>query len=155
MGNDASDSINDVLFMNSLGFSEENIAKLKHMSVLEVREIINSNKVNFTNKKKQNTIRDLGNQNKWKDAPPSPEEAKEIGKEAWNEDEIRHQEYYETMTKPSKEIAKVDRSDRIGEDIELELRLKNVSNEDVEKKINSREEWKDMIEELDDFLDDS
>ncbi len=51
MGNDASDSINDVLFMNSLGFSEENIAKLKHMSVLEVREIINSNKVNFTNKK--------------------------------------------------------------------------------------------------------
>ena len=59
------------------------------------------------------------------------------------------------MTKPSKEIAKVDRSDRIGEDIELELRLKNVSNEDVEKKINSREEWKDMIEELDDFLDDS
>lgn len=155
MGSDAGDSINDVLFMNSLGFSEENIAKLKHMSVLEVREIINSNKVNFTNKKKQNTIRDLGNQNKWKDAPPSPEEAKEIGKEAWNEDEIRHQEYYETMTKPSKEIAKVDRSDRIGEDIELELRLKNVSNEDVEKKINSREEWKDMIEELDDFLDDS
>tara|TARA_B100001093_G_scaffold281260_1_gene268696 strand:+ start:77 stop:544 length:468 start_codon:yes stop_codon:yes gene_type:complete len=155
MGNDASDSINDVLFMNSLGFSEENIAKLKHMSVLEVREIINSNKVNFTNKKKQNTIRDLGNQNKWKDAPPSPKEAKEIGKEAWNEEEIRHQEYYETMTKPSKEIAKVDRSDRIGEDIELELRLKNVSNEDVEKKINSREEWKDMIEELDDFLDDS
>lgn len=155
MGSGAGDSINDVLFMNSLGFSEENIAKLKHMSVLEVREIINSNKVNFTNKKKQNTIRDLGNQNKWKDAPPSPEEAKEIGKEAWNEDEIRHQEYYETMTKPSKEIAKVDRSDRIGEDIELELRLKNVSNEDVEKKINSREEWKDMIEELDDFLDDS
>ena len=141
--------------MNSLVFSVYNISKFKHISLLEVREIINSNKVNFTNKKKQNTIRDLGNQNKWKDAPPSPEEAKEIGKEAWNEDEIRHQEYYETMTKPSKEIAKVDRSDRIGEDIELELRLKNVSNEDVEKKINSREEWKDMIEELDDFLDDS
>ena len=59
------------------------------------------------------------------------------------------------MTKPSKEITKVDRSDRIGEDTELELRLKNVSNEDVMKKINSREEWKDMIEELDDFLDDS
>ena len=59
------------------------------------------------------------------------------------------------MTKPSKEITKVDRSDRIGEDTELELRLKNVSSEDVRKKINSREEWKDMIEELDDFLDDS
>ena len=59
------------------------------------------------------------------------------------------------MTKPSKEITKVDRSDRIGEDIELELRLKNINNEDVMKKINSREEWKDMIEELDDFLDDS
>ena len=59
------------------------------------------------------------------------------------------------MTKPSKEITKVDRSDRIGEDIELELRLKNISNEDVMKKINSKEEWKDMIEELDDFLDDS
>ena len=155
MENETSDTISDILFMNSLGFSEENIAKLKHMSVIDVKDIINSNKVSFSNKKKQNTIQDLGNQNKWKDSPPSPEEAKEIGKEAWNEEEIRHQEYYETMTKPSKEIAKVDRSDRIGEDIELELRLKNVSNEDVEKKINSREEWKDMIEELDDFLDDS
>ena len=155
MGNDTGDAINDVLFMNGLGFSEENIAKLKHMSVLEVREIIKSTKVSISKKKKQNTIRDLGNQNKWKDAPPSPEEAKEIGKEAWNEDDINQQEYYEIMTKPSKEIAKVDRSDRIGEDIELELRLNNVKNEDVIKKINSREEWKDMIEDLDDFLDDS
>lgn len=155
MENDDSDPINDVLFMNGLGFSEENIAKLKHMSVLEVREIINSTKVNISNKKKQNTIRDFGNQNKWKDAPPSPIEAKEIGEETWSENEINQQEYYETMTKPSKEITKVDRSDRIGEDIELELRLKNISNEDVMKKINSREEWKDMIEELDDFLDDS
>ena len=155
MGNDVSDTINDVLFMSGLGFSEENIATLKHMSVLEVREIISSTKVNFSKNKKQNTIRDLGNQNKWKDAPPSPEEAKEIGKEAWNEDEINNQEYYQTMTKPSKEIAKVDRSDRIGEDVKLELWLNNISNEDVEKKINSREEWKDMIEELDDFLDDS
>jgi len=155
MENDDSDPINDVLFMNSLGFSEENIAKLKHMSIIEVREIINSTKVNISNKKKQNTIRDLGNQNKWKDSPPSPIEAKEIGEETWAENEINEQEYYETMTKPSKEITKVDRSDRIGEDTELELRLKNVSNEDVMKKINSREEWKDMMEELDDFLDDS
>ena len=69
MENGASDSINDVLFMNGLGFSEENIAKLKHMSVLEVREIIKSTKVSISKKKKQNTIRDLGNQNKWKDAP--------------------------------------------------------------------------------------
>ena len=155
MENDTSDTINDVLFMNGLGFSEENIAKLKHMSVLEVRGIINSSKVQLSNKKKQNTIRDLGNQNKWKDSPPSPIEAKEIGEETWAENEINEQEYYETMTKPSKEITKVDRSDRIGEDIELELRLKNVSNEDVMKKINSREEWKYMMEELDDFLDDS
>ena len=155
MENDDSGPINDVLFMNSLGFSEENIAKLKHMSIIEVREIINSIKVNISNKKKQNTIRDLGNQNKWKDSPPSPIEAKEIGEETWAENEINEQEYYETMTKPSKEITKVDRSDRIGEDTELELRLKNVSSEDVMKKINSREEWKDMIEELDDFLDDS
>ena len=68
MENDTSDTINDVLFMNGLGFSEENIAKLKHMSVLEVRGIINSSKVQLSNKKKQNTIRDLGNQNKWKDS---------------------------------------------------------------------------------------
>ncbi len=154
MENEDSDPINDVLFMSGLGFSEENIAKLKHMSVLEVREIINSTKVNISNKKKHNTIRDLGNQNKWKDAPPSPIEAKEMGEETWAENEINKQQYYETMTKPSKEITKVDRSDRIGEDTELELRLKNVSSEDVMKKINSREEWKEMIEELDNFLDD-
>ena len=50
MGNDTGDAINDVLFMNGLGFSEENIAKLKHMSVLEVKEIINSAKVNISKK---------------------------------------------------------------------------------------------------------
>ena len=55
MENDDSDPINDVLFMNSLGFSEENIAKLKHMSIIKVREIINSTKVSISNKKKQNT----------------------------------------------------------------------------------------------------
>jgi hypothetical protein len=59
------------------------------------------------------------------------------------------------MTKPSKEITRVDRSDRIGEDVDLELKLNNVDNEDVVKKINSREEWKEMMEELDGFLDDS
>ncbi len=48
MENDDSGPINDVLFMNSLGFSEENIAKLKHMSIIEVREIINSTKVNIS-----------------------------------------------------------------------------------------------------------
>ena len=41
------------------------------------------------------------------------------------------------------------------EDVDLELKLNNVDNEDVVKKINSREEWKEMIEELDGFLDDS
>jgi hypothetical protein len=93
MENEDSDPINDVLFMLGLGFSEEDIAKLKHMSVLEVKEIINSTKVNISNKKKHNTIRDLGNQNKWKDAPPSPTEAKEMGKETWGENEINEQQY--------------------------------------------------------------
>jgi hypothetical protein len=155
MGNETSDTISDILFMNSLGFSEENIAKLKHMSVIDVKDIINSNKVSFSNKKKQNTIQDLGNQNKWKDSPPSPIEAQDIGQETWKDGEINQQEYYETMTKPSKEITRVDRSDRIGEDVDLELKLNNVDNEDVVKKINSREEWKEMMEELDGFLDDS
>ena len=91
MENSDSNPINDVLFMNSLGFSEENIAKLKHMSIIKVREIINSTKVSISNKKKQNTIRDLGNQNKWKDAPPSPIEAKEIGEETWAKNEINEQ----------------------------------------------------------------
>ncbi|MBT4920546.1 MAG: hypothetical protein HON10_04060 [Euryarchaeota archaeon] len=155
MRNETSDAISDILFMNSLGFSEENIAKLKHMSVIDVKDIINSNKVSFSNKKKQNTIQDLGNQNKWKDSPPSPIEAQDIGQETWKDGEINQQEYYETMTKPSKEITRVDRSDRIGEDFDLELKLNNVDNEDVVKKINSREEWKEMMEELDGFLDDS
>ena len=40
MGDEASDTINDILFMNGLGFSKENIAKLKHMSVINVKNII-------------------------------------------------------------------------------------------------------------------
>ena len=145
----------DILFLHETGIPPEKIAKVKKISIERVREILGNVEVVVKRRNKMNVVQEVGNQNKWKDSPPSPIEAKEIGEETWAENEINEQEYYETMTKPSKEITKVDRSDRIGEDIELELRLKNVSNEDVMKKINSREEWKDMMEELDDFLDDS
>ncbi len=154
MESDAGDSINDVLFMRNLGVSVENIALLKRMSLEEVNTIINDKKNNLLKEKKPNIIQDIANKNQWKDSPPSPGNARKIGKKTWKDNEINQDEYYETMTKPSKEIVKIDRSDRIGEDLEIGVKASIEKKEDVEKKIKQKELWQGIIDEVDDILDD-
>ena len=111
----------DVLFMKNLGVSEDNIALLKNITLSEVNQILASFQVDYNEQKKVNVIQEVGNQNKWKNKPPSPEKARNIGEAVWKTGEIDQQEYYRTLTKPSKAIPKVDRSDRVGEDIVVNL----------------------------------
>ena len=146
MKNEIRNMVDDVLFMKGLGVSEDNIALLKRISVEDVEVIINSKKNSTSRGKKQNILREVANNNKWMDSPPSPRSARNIGENTWKDEEIDQQKYYETMTRPSKEIAKVDRSDRIGEDYGLELRLNN-------NVVNNNKKWFELVKELDDILD--
>ena len=71
---------------------------------------------------KANAIRDVGNQNLWKDAPLNAKEAHEMAEAMWT---IEGQEtnHYGARTIPSQPIQPVDRSARIGEDTALTDRV--------------------------------
>lgn len=120
----------------------------------------------FDNQKKQrkvNILRDVANQNEWVDRPPTSEQREEILEVFGGED---HSDYG-ARTIPSREIAKVDRSERIGEDVTLTDRLEAAKNaqeapiqskEAIEKEIfeelqNQRKEWKTVLSEVDELLD--
>ena len=116
---------------------------------------------------KSNTIRDVGNQNPWKDAPMQAEDAKKVGEETW----LLHQEvdeHYGARTIPSKPIAKVDRSERIGEDTTLTDRVHAAASqsgldetsakifEDLEfkQRQSQRKELKEAVKDVKDMIDD-
>ena len=120
----------------------------------------------FDNQKRQrkkNVLRDVANQNEWKNQPPTLEQREEILEVFGGED---HSDYG-ARTIPSKAIAKVDRSERIGEDVALTDRLEAAKNAQeapiqskdvVEKEIfeelqNQRKEWKNVLSEVDKLLD--
>ena len=151
MDDDVIESVNDVLFMKNLGVSEENIALLKRMSLQDVKDIINAKKDNSVKQKKKNIIQDIANSNQWKESPPSPKNAKKIGENAWKENEINLDGYYETMTKPSKHIAKTDRSDRTGEDVNLKIDNSDKTINNINERLEQKRKWKELV---DDILDD-
>lgn len=119
---------------------------------------------NQKERRKANILRDVANQNEWNDRPPTLEQREEILGVFGDED---HSDYG-ARTIPSKSIVQVDRSERIGEDVALTDRLEAAKNaqkatlqskEAVEKEIfeelqNQRKEWKKVLSEVDDLLDD-
>jgi hypothetical protein len=121
------------------------------------------------NNEKSNIIRDVANQNPWKDDAPEVDVATKIGQEAWSDAEAEASiAHHGARTIPSKPIAKVDRSDRLGEDLQLSDRIhaaadaQNVPEEladDVEAigfeaRQRARKVLKDAISDLDEILDD-
>ena len=121
------------------------------------------------NNEKSNIIRDVANQNPWKDDAPEVDVATKIGQEAWSDAEAEASiAHHGARTIPSKPIAKVDRSDRVGEDLQLSDRVhaaadaQNVPEEladDVEAigfeaRQRARKDLKDAISNLDEILDD-
>ena len=115
-------------------------------------------------KDKGSLIRDMANQSPWKDAPPSAELAKSMS------DDIEEVEddHVGRMTIPSREIERVDRSDRLGEDMELTDRVAATATiQDVPKDVKDllvdahvaekkakREELGSVMDSLDEILDD-
>ena len=113
---------------------------------------------------KGSLIRDMANQNPWKDSPPSVQSAREMSD---NIDETADESVGQ-RTVPSREIEKIDRSDRPGEDTALTDRVSaNVAVQDepeelqdiladvhVAKRKAKRDELTDAVEGLDDLLDD-
>ena len=121
------------------------------------------------NSEKTNIIRDVANQNPWKDAAPEVDVATQIGQEAWSDAEAEASiAHHGARTIPSKPIAKVDRSDRVGEDLELSDRIHAAADaqkapkelaDDVEAlgfeaRQRARKDLKDAISNLDEILDD-
>lgn len=99
-------------------------------------------------------MQDLVNKNPWKNKPPSNDIAKLIGDETWKDDELSKQEYSGKRTNPSKEIVPINKDERIGEDLKIGIKASIETEEDVKLKINQKEVWKNLIDEVDDILDD-
>ena len=116
---------------------------------------------------KSNALRDIGNQNPWKDTPMQAEEAKQMGTETWMIESAQDQ-HYGARTIPSKPIDKVDRSERIGEDTALTDRVHAAAGqdgmegdvakifEDIEfkQRQSKREDLKSAMKEVKDLVDD-
>ena len=73
--------------------------------------------------KKGNVLRDVANQNPWKERPLQAEEAKRISEDVWVGEAGVDAANYGSRTVPSKPIQPVDRSDRPGEDTALTDRV--------------------------------
>jgi hypothetical protein len=71
---------------------------------------------------KANVLRDVGNQNPWKNRPPEADDAKALGEQTWGNG-APVDVHYGARTVPSKPIQTVDRSDRLGEDTQLTDRV--------------------------------
>lgn len=128
----------------------------KKIQMEDVEELFNRQK----EQKKKRLLQDLGDKNPWKNNAPSPDVARIIGQETWSSNEDDPVLGYGARTIPSKEIKKVDRSDRLGEDIDLtdvvQAKLENKENIELvlEKKKSDRKKWSDVLTDIDEILDD-
>ena len=83
-----------------------------------------------------------------------------VGKETWESGEETDLSDYGARTIPSKPIENVDRSDRVGEDINLSdvVQAKISGNENIDlvlkEKKSERKKWVDVIGDISDILDD-
>lgn len=114
---------------------------------------------------KVNPIKDIANQNQWKNEAPS----KELQKEMIGKFEQQDHSEYGARTIPSRDIQQVDRSERSGEDVALTDRLQaateaqrapvekkeQVEKENFEALQEQRKEWKNVLSEVDDLLEES
>ena len=96
----------------------------------------------------------LVNKNPWKYKPPSKEVAKLIGNETWSDDELSNQQYDGKRTTPSRDIKPTNKDERIGEDLRIGVKASIESEKDVEIKIKQKQNWQNLIDEVDDILDD-
>ena len=120
------------------------------------------------NIEKPNIIQNVANKNQWKGKPPEPELARKIGTETWKGESIDTEQYHAGRTIPSKDIAAVDRSDRVGEDVEMVTRtnikaentnvdeeiLEILENEELHQKKVKRDAWDSTVSDVLELLED-
>ena len=162
VGENSSDNETDVLFLFDVGFSAEKIALSKNISVELVEKIISQRGSQVREKKQTNLIRDVANQNPWKDGVPEHEVVMGVVRSI--ETDNIDLESYGARTIPSKAIKRTDRSERRGEDLALADRVeaaaqagrdKVVEEEVFEELQKKRSEWTEVLAEVDELLKES
>lgn len=118
--------------------------------------------------KKSNLIQAIANKNQWKNSPPKPDVARQIGEEAWRDEDLDDSDYHTGRTVPSQNIPSVDRSDRVGEDAEMVTRvdiqakgkgvdqelLDIIESEEVQQQKQKKDDWKSTLSDVDNLLND-
>ena len=140
------------------------IPKRQKQTEQDVLEVFEKQK----NIEKPNIIQNVANKNQWKGKPPEPELARKIGTETWKGESIDTEQYHAGRTIPSKDIAAVDRSDRVGEDVEMVTRtnikaentnvdeeiLEILENEELHQKKVKRDAWDSTVSDVLELLED-
>ena len=130
--------------------------KVEKIDTEDLKELFKSQK----EQKKTKILQDLSNKNPWKDKAPEPSVAKLIGEETWSLKTGPDVENYGARTIPSKDIEKIDRRDRVGEDrVLVDTIQANIDgNLDVvsvlENKKIERKKWVEVVSDIDEILDD-
>jgi len=99
---------------------------------------------------KKSLISDFANQNKWKETPPTIEEANELGASLSLDESIHPGQ----RTNPSRVITKVDRSDRVGEDHSIVDRIAAAQDPEVniESRKKARKKWGDAVDNIEKII---
>ena len=163
MDNEEWNLVKDVMFLHDSGIALEKISQVKKISLERTKEIVGNMKLVIKKQNKKNVVREIGNQNKWKDKLPDEEILKQMVESLEAED--RHDG---ARTVPSRPINAVDRSDRVGEDRKMNDRLAAmeasadapkalkdiVESATIAQRKRDREEWKNVQNSISELLDD-
>ena len=163
MNNDEWAIVKDIIFLYESGISPEDIAKVKKIGIEKVQSIVDNVKVAIKKRSRMNVIQEVGNQNKWKDELPAEEILAQMVESLEAED--RHDG---ARTVPSRPIERADRSDRVGEDMEMidKIEGKKAAQEapeplkeivelaTIEQRKRDRSGWEDLRSEISELLDD-
>ena len=140
------------------------VAKGEKRTELDLLEVFEQQKMS----EKPNIIQNVANKNQWKENPPNPELARNIGANTWDSESIDTEQYHAGRTIPSKDIVAVDRSDRAGEDVEMVTRtnikaentgvdeeiLEILENEELHQKKAKKDAWDSTVSDVLDLLGD-
>lgn len=163
MNNDEWAIVKDIIFLYESGISPEDIAKVKKIGIEKVQSIVDNVKVAIKKRSRMNVIQEVGNQNKWKDELPAEEILAQMVESLEAED--RHDG---ARTVPSRPIERADRSDRVGEDMEMIDKIEGqkaaeeapeplkeiVELATIEQRKRDRSGWEDLRSEISKLLDD-
>ena len=163
MNNDEWAIVKDIIFLYESGISPEDIAKVKKIDIEKVQSIVDNVKVAIKKRSRMNVVQEVGNQNKWKDELPAEEILAQMVESLEAED--RHDG---ARTVPSRPIERADRSDRVGEDMEMIDKIEGqkaaeeapeplkeiVELATIEQRKRDRSGWEDLRSEISELLDD-